>query len=479
VSFRARLTLFSAAGIALVLIGGSVATYLLVRDQLRGQVDASLREQSAGVVFVRSTATDGSEPDVMREFTKELPPGLRRTRIALPPGEFGELPVFAGLIDGSGENLAPNPAGVDLPVTDRALKVARTGSGAYFTDVTMRGTHMRLYVSPAEKGKAFLIARSLSEVDTALGRLAWGLAITCVIGIVLAALVGALVARGALRPVRRLTATAERITHTHDLGERIDAEGQDEIARLGASFNAMLDSLDGALRSQRQLVSDASHELRTPLTSLRTNIDLLRQGPALSERDRTRLLRDLGSEVEELTTLVANLVDLARGSQRKLHLRPVRLDEIACVVVERAEMRFASLEFRLDADESVVLGDPEELDRALWNLVENAAKWSREGGSVEVTVAEAEVAVRDYGPGVPAADRPHVFDRFYRSEAARSRPGSGLGLAIVRQIAESHGGRVEVVDAEGGGACFRLSLVEHREERELHPVGRAQAHVLV
>jgi two-component system, OmpR family, sensor histidine kinase MprB len=478
VSFRARLTLFSAAGIALVLIGGSVATYLFVRDQLRGQVDASLREQSAGVVLVRSTAAEGNV-DATREFGRELPRVTQQQRIQLPSGEFGTLPVFAGLIDGSGENLMPGPGGVRLPVTERAREVARTGSGAFFTDITLRGTHMRLYVSPAENGQAFLIARSLSEVDTALGRLAWGLGITCVVGVLLAAVVGAAVARGALRPVTRLTSAAERITDTHDLGQRIETGGQDELGRLGATFNAMLDSLEGALSSQRQLVADASHELRTPLTSLRTNIDLLRQGTTLSELDRARLLRDLGSEVEELTTLVANLVELARGSQRELHLRPVRLDSIACAVVERAEMRFASLEFRLDAVESAVLGDPEELDRALWNLVENAAKWSGEGGRVEVTVAGAEVAVRDHGPGVPAADRPHVFDRFYRSEAARSRPGSGLGLAIVRQIAESHGGRVEVVEADGGGACFRLSLVEHCEERELHSVRRSQPHVLV
>jgi two-component system, OmpR family, sensor histidine kinase MprB len=478
VSFRARLTLFSAAGIALVLVAGSVATYLLVRDQLRGQVDASLREQSAGVVFIGSTSAEGNVK-VTREFTKELPRVIQQQRIQLPPGDFGTLPVFAGLIDGSSENLVAGPAGVRLPVTERALQVARTGSGAYFTDIVVRGTHMRLYVSPAENGKAFLIARSLSEVDTALSRLAWGLGITCVLGVLLAALVGAMVARGALRPVRRLTATAERITHTRDLGQRIDAGGQDELGRLGATFNAMLDSLEGALSSQRQLVADASHELRTPLTSLRTNIDLLRQGTALSELDRKRLLRDLGSEVEELTTLVANLVELARGGQRELHLRPVRIDAVAHAVVERAEMRFGSLEFRLDADDTAVLGDPEELDRALWNLVENAAKWSREGGRVEVTVADAEVVVRDHGPGVPEADRPHIFDRFYRSEAARSRPGSGLGLAIVRQIAESHGGRAEVVEAEGGGACFKLSLVEHREERELHPVGGAQTHVLV
>jgi two-component system sensor histidine kinase MprB len=221
----------------------------------------------------------------------------------------------------------------------------------------------------------------------------------------------------------------------------------------------MLDSLEGAIRSQRQLVADASHELRTPLTSLRTNIDLLRQGVALNDRDRERLLRDVTRELEELTTLVANIVELARGSQRDLHLERVRLDELAERVVERAASRFPHVVLRLEADETTVWGDREELERAIWNLVENAAKWSNGSGRIDLMIAGGEVSVRDHGPGVPEADRPFIFDRFYRSETARGQPGSGLGLAIVRQVAESHGGRVDVEDAEGGGARFRLMLV--------------------
>jgi two-component system sensor histidine kinase MprB len=317
-----------------------------------------------------------------------------------------------------------------------------------------------MYVRPAASGQALLAARSLTEVDNALSRLGWSLAITCLTGIAVAAFVGAMVARGALRPVRKLTATAERITDTHDLGERIETDGDDELSRLGTTFNAMLDSLEGALRSQRQLVSNASHELRTPLTSLRTNIDLLRQGVRLEKRDRDRLLRDIGTEIEELTTLVANLVDLARGSQRDLHLRRVRLDEVAVVVASRAEARFPEFDFELEAVPTTVWGDPEQVERAIWNLVENAVKWSNGGGQVELAVTDSQVIVRDHGPGIPAAEQPFIFDRFYRSDAARGQPGSGLGLAIVRQIAESHGGRVEVEDASGGGTRFRLRLVE-------------------
>jgi two-component system sensor histidine kinase MprB len=470
-SFRQRLTLFTAGGIALVLVVGSAATYLVVRSQLRGQIDESLRGQSGAVVITR--AQGRATPLLSRRKALELvgpqtgdatpPRSTLSVKIVPPKQEFGSAPSFFQLIDLEGEAIKPGGRRAilpdSLPASRRAIQVARTGTGAYYTDVEVRGTKLRMYVRPAGTGRALLAARSLSEVDNALSRLGWSLGISCLVGIVLAALVGALVARRALLPVRKLTATAERITDTHDLGERIETEGEDELSRLGTTFNAMLDSLEGALRSQRQLVTDASHELRTPLTSLRTNIDLLRQGVTLSDRDRERLLRDVTRELEELTTLVANIVELARGSQRKLHLEHLRLDELAERVVQRAETRFPSIQFSLEAEPTTAWGDPEELERAVWNLVENAAKWSNGGGRIDITIVGGEVSVRDHGPGVPEADRPYIFDRFYRSEAARGLPGSGLGLAIVRQIAESHGGRVDVEDAEGGGARFRLVLV--------------------
>jgi two-component system, OmpR family, sensor histidine kinase MprB len=461
-SFRQRLTLFSAAGIALVLIVGSAATYLVVRSQLRDQIDDSLSRQSGAVVLAKagtSLETARGKALLRRGPVRGRPRPTTSFNLSIvaPQPEFGNAPSFFQVIDLRGNAVAPG--GAILPVTPRSIEVARTGTGAYYTDVEVKGTPMRMYVRPVGSGRALLSARSLSEVDNTLSKLGWSLAITCLAGIALAALVGAFVARGALRPVRRLTVTTERITDTRDLSERIETEGHDELSRLGATFNAMLDSLERSIRSQRQLVSDASHELRTPLTSLRTNIDLLRQGVELRNHDQERLLRDVTRELEELTTLVANTVELARGGQRDLHLEHVRLDELAERVVLRAEARFPSLEFELEADETTVWGDPDELERAVWNLVENAAKWSNGGGRVELTVLDGQVLVRDHGPGVPEAERPLIFDRFYRSEQARGQPGSGLGLAIVRQIAETHGGRVDVEDAEGGGARFRLVLV--------------------
>jgi two-component system sensor histidine kinase MprB len=458
-SFRTRLTLLCAAGIALVLMIGSATTYLIERDRLRGQIDSSLRQDTqAHFVTSKGLGTSISLPvGPVKIRGGGAPPSITK-KVSGTFVAFGTLPLYVELIDRHGRPIVPVP--VRLPVSPQAIQIARTGHGTYLTDIHLRGKHLRMRVSPAPHHRALLVARSLGEVDSALSLLGWSLGITGGIGILLAALVGAVVARRALRPVRRLTATAERVAETRDLGERIPVDGSDELARLGTTFNTMLDSLDNALQSQRRLVSDASHELRTPLTSLRTNIDVLEQGSVLSEEDRRRLLRDVSGEIDELTKLVTNLVDLARGSQRALHLEQIRVDEIAADVVPRARSRFPRIDIALSAEPTVVWGDAAELDRAIWNLVENAAKWSNGGGAVQVEVASGAVVVRDRGPGVPAADLPFIFDRFYRSESARGRPGSGLGLAIVRQVAENHGGRIEVEEARGGGACFRLTLIE-------------------
>jgi two-component system, OmpR family, sensor histidine kinase MprB len=478
VSFRRRLTLYCAAAIALVLVAGSVATYVIERDRLRAGVDHALREQSGNVAVYSSTRSVGGKG---KTFTRTLiggqvPAGTASekgprpkeggsVRVSAEAPVLGELPVIPEVVDANGKAVGlpvPVKQAVKLPVPKQALEIARTGRGTYLTDVHVKGAHLRMLVQPTTKpkGHALLTARSLSEVDGALSRLAWSLGITDAIGILLAGLVGTLVARGALSPVRRMSHTARTVAETRNLGERIPVDGKDELSRLAVTFNAMLDSLDTAMRSQRQLVSDASHELRTPLTSLRTNIEVLRDYSALDPEDREKLLRDLTREAEELSALVASLVDLARGSQRDLHLREVELDSVVEDVVERAQGRFPQLEFEHHREPTTVLGDPQDLDRAIWNLVENAAKWSQPGGLVQVSTERGEVHVRDHGPGIDPGDRPFVFDRFYRSQSARGRQGSGLGLAIVRQVAESHGGMIELEEPSGGGAAFRLALIE-------------------
>ena len=263
-----------------------------------------------------------------------------------------------------------------------------------------------------------------------------------------------------------LTAAAEHITQTEDLGRRIQVPGDDEVGRMAARFNTMLDTLEGSRRAldesvhaQRQLVADASHELRTPVTSLRTNIEVLLAGGELPEDDRRRLLEDVRAETEELGALITDVIELARGDEPLSGVEQVQLDALVAEAVARAQRRRSAVTFETDLEPTVVEGLPDRLGRAIANLLDNAAKYSPpEGGVVEVGLRDGELSVRDHGPGIPADDRPHVFDRFYRGATARGRPGSGLGLAIVRQVAETHGGTITAHEGAGGGSRFVLAL---------------------
>ena len=285
-----------------------------------------------------------------------------------------------------------------------------------------------------------------------------------VAGILLAAFLGRLATRHAVRPVTDLTEAAEHVARTRDLSRRIEAQGGDELARLAASFNTMLEALDDSQRAQRRLVADASHELRTPLTSLRTNLEVLGTPGALPEADRERLRADLVAQLEELSELVGDLVELARdGEPNGEPHEPLRLDELVAAAVERARRHAPAVEFTADLEPCMVSGARGRIDRAVANLLDNAAKWSPAGATVHVALRDGELTVRDHGPGIAAEDLPHVFDRFYRSTAARGRAGSGLGLAIVRHVAERHGGAVTAEPAPGGGALLRLGLpVSHQ-----------------
>lgn len=261
-----------------------------------------------------------------------------------------------------------------------------------------------------------------------------------------------------MTPVRRLTEATEHVTTTSDLSTRIEVEGNDEISRLAVSFNAMLDALDASLTSQRQLVADASHELRTPITSMRTNIEVLARSDSLPEAERERLKSDVIDQLDELTLLIGDIVELARGVEPDLMTEEVRLDEVVEQAVERARKRGTGHRLEFSTQPALVQGVPGRLHRALNNLIDNAMKWSPADTVVEVTQSGGEIVVRDHGPGIDATDLPYVFDRFYRAKDSRGTAGSGLGLAIVRQVAASHGGSAAVVNAPDGGAVFTLTL---------------------
>jgi two-component system sensor histidine kinase MprB len=307
-------------------------------------------------------------------------------------------------------------------------------------------------------GWAVQLARPLTEVDESLARLRTFLILIAVSGIGAAAALGLVVSRAALAPVRRLTDTAERVTRTGDLSERIDVGGRDELSRLATSFNSMLAALEESTRAQRQLVADASHELRTPLTSLRTNIEVLASDRALPPEDRKRLLTDVVEQLGEMTSLIAELIELARADQQAAEAEDVRLDLAAADALERARRNHPEIRFSEELEESSVVGVPSTIERAIGNLLDNAAKWSSPGSQVELEVREGVVVVRDHGPGIAEEDLPYVFDRFYRARSARGLPGSGLGLAIVRQVAEAHGGEVFAERVPDGGTRMILRL---------------------
>jgi len=302
-------------------------------------------------------------------------------------------------------------------------------------------------------------------VDELLSHLRLILVAICLGGIALAALLGRLVAGAAVLPVKRLTRATEHVAETMDLSGRIRSAGEDEIGRLAVSFNAMLDALEQSMRAldqsvhaQRQLVADASHELRTPVTSLRTNIEILQQAEGMGTEDRRRLLDDVVEQIEELTLLMNDLIELARGEEPRADTEDMRLDVVVSEVVDRARRRAPGTQFDVELEPTVVAGVPARLERAVSNLIDNAVKYSPPGEPVEVRLRGRELTVRDHGPGISEQDLPYVFDRFYRGAEARGRPGSGLGLAIVRQVAAQQGGTVAAEHAPGGGALMRLRL---------------------
>ena len=438
-TLRTRLTVAAAAAVAIAVAVASAGVYVAVRSVLRGEVDDALRGR-AGVVRLRAEPTGGIS-------------------LALPPPEFGEAVGYTQLVTATGlvERLPQND--IALPVDARVRAVARGERDEFLTDRQVAGVHVRILTRQIEPGLAVQVARSLEEVDRTLRRLAFILGGFALAGIALAAVLGLLVARAALAPVRRLSDASAHVAATRDLSQRIDADGTDELSRLAASFNAMLEALERSLSAQRQLVADASHELRTPLTSLRTNIEVLARGDELGPQERERLLRDVVAQLEELTALVSDVVELARGSEPAHEQEDVQLDALVADAVDRARRHAPQIRFETRLEPSVVRGTPSRLARAVGNLLDNAATWSEPGGVVAVETRDGEVIVRDHGPGIPADELPHVFDRFYRAASARGRPGSGLGLAIVRDVAESHGGRVTVEQADGGGALFRLQLL--------------------
>jgi two-component system sensor histidine kinase MprB len=438
-SLRTRMTLATALAVAALSVGMAAFAYLAQRAAMYNTVDGVLQSQLDGYLGGYGADTDHDHDNV------RLPNGTG------PDGIVGVL------VHADGTVVRPTTTTIVLPVPAQVAALARSGGPA---QVFMVGAddQLRALAAPVAPGAAVLLAAPLAEQQRSLHRLGWELMLAALVAVVAAALLGWLVSRAALAPLRRLTRLAERVAATRDLDQRIEEPRRDELGRLAGSMNAMLAALGDSVRVQRQLVADASHELRTPLTSLQTNAEVFRRSADLTPLDRARLADEVVEQVGELARLVADVTELARGDQRPAHLEDIDVDDVVAAEVGRARRHWPQIAFAADLQPVTVPGVRGRLARAVANLLDNAAKFSPEGSPVEVRLRGRTLVVRDHGPGIPAEDLGHVFDRFYRSANARGRPGSGLGLAIVRQVAEAHGGSVSATLPPTGGTEIVLDL---------------------
>jgi two-component system sensor histidine kinase MprB len=447
-ALRRRLSIISAAIVGIAIVIACVVCYAVVRSQLLGSIDNALRNQRSLIEATGDVQTSGGLPS--------------RSASAGGPAPYVQLVYTNGatrIYEGH----------LSWKVDSHCVKIAQSANGSELDDVWTGNNHLRVltFASRLINGQpvALQLARPLNPTDTVLRDLRIVLLFVLLGGVIVAGLLGRLASRRVLRPLNEIAATAEVIGETDDLALRLRVHADDEVGSLARRFNAMLDRLQGSraaldesMRQQRQLVADASHELRTPVTSLRTNIEVLLQGAVLDEEDRQRLLADVVEQSEELSALVNDLIELARGDQPGAEPDDVRVDRVVVACVERARRNAPGITFEAEIEPAQIDGVAERVERAVNNLLDNAARHSPEGGIVEIHAGVDGVIVRDHGSGVDEEDLPYVFDRFYRGTNSRGRQGSGLGLAIVRQVTEQLGGTASVANAPDGGAVFTLAL---------------------
>jgi len=441
VTLAKRVSILTSLAVGLTLAVASVAVYLTLRSELQSSLDDSLLQRAHTTAETTALADAENAP--------------------IPQWILAETDVRLAVVSPTEVRSNDSPEAVRQYVGAPELAVAAGRTTSSLRTVAISGTRYRVAAVPLSPSEALVLAQSMEPTYDSLRQLAfiaWGVGIA---GILLAGFAGWAVATNGLRPVRRLTAAAERVARTDDLTP-IEVTGGDELARLTAAFNTMLTSLDASRQRQAQLVADAGHELRTPLTSLRTNLELLTQADAsggLPAEARADLLADVRAQIDELSTLVGDLVELARDEPMARHPEHVDLAEVVDAAAARVRRRApAGTAIEVAAEPWLVIGEPALLERAVTNLLDNAVKWGPPGGQVDVVLRSGRLTVRDRGPGIDAQDLPHVFDRFYRSAEARTLPGSGLGLAIVRRTAERHGGTTAAGNAADGGAMLMLSL---------------------
>jgi len=451
-----RLALLVSGAVAAAVLTLAGAAWVVVAEIQHHRMQSELNADAAAIAAAPEQwlAASGPLPDVQNKRGD----GHRGPRQLGPRWQ---------ILDAGGTVISESTTA--LPVTDNAREVATGRHRAAEEEIDIGDDSYLMLTMPVTGGGAVQVAIDQDPDNQTLTVFGLLLAMGCALGIGGAALLGRTVARTGLVPVQRLTEAVEAVAVTMDLSRPIAVSGVDEIARLGTSVNTMLAAIDTSRRAQRTLVEDAGHELRTPLTSLRTNIELLievERHPELAHRlppeDRAKLLADLESQVGELATLTTELVELAREETTREAVEPVELTDVIEAAINRVRTRAPGLTFTSEPVRATVLGRPVELERMVVNVLDNAAKWSPAGATVHTRLSLDEdgclLTVADDGPGIDEADRPHVFDRFYRAVAARSTPGSGLGLAIVAQTATQHGGTATTGPREPHGTIVSIHL---------------------
>jgi two-component system sensor histidine kinase MprB len=450
-SLRTRIGVLVALTAMLSVVLVSAAAYFTARANIFDSVDANLLQRANAAA--QSNLVDP------------------QTLTSIPTEVFGAGDIRLAVLLANGQASSAEGVASAPPLGADELAVARGQQDYSVRTAVADGVEYRVVAVQAGRGEALVIAERLDASREVLRRLGIALPVVGGIGVVIAALVGVAGARAGLRPVDRLTAATERVAVTGEL-RPIPVEGNDELARLGHSFNEMLEALAASQEQQRRLVADAGHELRTPLTSMRTNLELLaaasRPGaPALPGTERAEILEDVQAQVAELSTLVGDLVELAREDPPQVVHEPLELTDIVLRALERVRRRAGDVHFAQVLEPWTLFGDSTALERAVLNLLDNAVKWSPVGGTVRVQMRPIDewsmvLEVADAGPGIGDADRPRIFDRFYRADTSRTMPGSGLGLAIVRQVALRHGGAVWAERAPEGGALLAMRLPGRR-----------------
>ena len=437
-SFRARVAVLVASVVAIAVACVAGSFLYLARGQAVESIDSKLRSRASTVIQL------GEKFGRLREFDRRM------------FGEYAPDDVLLQIFDDSRRIWASNVE--PLPIRPENLLVAQRKISSRIATTEIAGYRMRVLTLPLRTpGRAAMIARPMDEVDAQLAGL-WRMSIQIfVIGVAGSGLIGFVVAGRVVRPVRRLTEAAKRVAETQNVDQPIDVKRDDEFGQLASSFNEMMGALSLSREQQHRLVTDASHELRTPITSLRTNLEYMQRNSSIEEDERRLILDDVLFELDELTGLVTELVDLATDQHHMGEAECIELDELVDAVVQRHRRR-TSYNIVYTATSSQVMAAPALVERAVSNMVDNALKWNPPDSSVQVRVENGSVIVSDSGPGIPVEEHEQVFERFYRTEGARSFPGSGLGLSIVRHVAESFGGQARIIDDGQPGTTIELSF---------------------